>query len=285
MSGLSAAQLADLAFDVEVFIRDKQDEEVVACKTEVFEPRLCAGTPPLQSELAKWAQWAVAAEEWQSAVLGVPVQYHYNDRGVGGESLTSGVLDEPTIPVFSVPGPPVDGAECLTFAMDADDEEQALIGMYDADWSAAGAVRSGVPCGAGAVDDSAGGETCGSFAVVDSAEARNSLGCKIRTLIRRPSVSKIFPRSDATQFVPVVPAFSATRLAGDDEQAFILAKMKETVVDHRQGEDQKFHAVGRAPAPNDGAGVRGARRAKRQKKGFLVGACSGPAAPPSRPFP
>jgi hypothetical protein len=43
--------------------------------------RICLGMPPLQSDLGKWAQWAVAAEEWQSAVLGEPVEYPCNVEG------------------------------------------------------------------------------------------------------------------------------------------------------------------------------------------------------------
>lgn len=43
--------------------------------------RICVGMPPLQSDLGKWAQWAVAAEGWQSAVLGEPVEYSCDAKG------------------------------------------------------------------------------------------------------------------------------------------------------------------------------------------------------------
>jgi len=43
--------------------------------------RICLGMPPLQSELGQWAQWAVAAEEWQSAVLGEAVEYPCDAEG------------------------------------------------------------------------------------------------------------------------------------------------------------------------------------------------------------
>jgi len=55
-------------------------EELAPAQEEA--PRLCVGLPPLQSELGRWAQWAVRAEEWQSAVLGVPVKYVYR-AGLG----------------------------------------------------------------------------------------------------------------------------------------------------------------------------------------------------------
>lgn len=35
---------------------------------------LSASMLPLQSELANWVQWAAAADEWQTATLGVTVQ-------------------------------------------------------------------------------------------------------------------------------------------------------------------------------------------------------------------
>merc|ERR1719203_1104334 len=40
--------------------------------------RICVGLPPLRSDLGRWAQWAVAAEEWQSVVLGTCVKYTYS---------------------------------------------------------------------------------------------------------------------------------------------------------------------------------------------------------------
>jgi len=43
--------------------------------------RICLGMPPFQSDLGKLAQWAVAAEEWQSAMLGEPVEYSCNAEG------------------------------------------------------------------------------------------------------------------------------------------------------------------------------------------------------------
>ena len=46
------------------------------------------GMPPLQSELAKWAQWAVVAQKWHSDALGVDVKIFRNageDRGAAYE--------------------------------------------------------------------------------------------------------------------------------------------------------------------------------------------------------
>jgi len=59
-------------------------------------PRLCLGMPPLQSELGRWAQWAVAAEEWQSRTLGMPVSYECEGGNPGTSGDSASVADEST---------------------------------------------------------------------------------------------------------------------------------------------------------------------------------------------
>lgn len=107
--------------DCHAEVEEEQVEEV-----EESHPRLCAGMPPLQSELGRWAQWAVTNEDWQAATLGHAEKYVFQrDVEFSSPSESSMILENESVEALADGDESVAESEIFDCHAASDDEHVA----------------------------------------------------------------------------------------------------------------------------------------------------------------